>query len=116
MSHAPSTFRSKLEVNGKNWPWFTSRSGSPTDSPTESGRWTGHHRSPGSRCHDRRFRSVQEVAMNQLRVHLLGKLSARHPDNSAVQFHSQKEEELFCYLLVNRGRFCPREQLASLLW
>ncbi|HKE86162.1 MAG TPA: BTAD domain-containing putative transcriptional regulator [Vicinamibacterales bacterium] len=54
--------------------------------------------------------------MNQLRVHLLGKLSARHPDNSAVQFHSQKEEELFCYLLVNRGRFCPREQLASLLW
>jgi DNA-binding SARP family transcriptional activator len=54
--------------------------------------------------------------MNQLRVHLLGKFSARRTGDSAVQFHSQKEEELFCYLLVNRGRLCPRESLASLLW
>ena len=54
--------------------------------------------------------------MNQVRIHLLGKFSALRADGTAIQFSSQKEEELLCYLLVNRGQLCPRESLASLLW
>lgn len=54
--------------------------------------------------------------MNQLRVYLLGKFVACYKDETPIRFTSHKEEELFCYLVLKRGRSHSREAVASLLW
>ncbi len=54
--------------------------------------------------------------MSQLQVFLLGKFVACYQDETPIRFTSHKEEELFCYLVLKRGRSHSREAVASLLW
>ncbi len=54
--------------------------------------------------------------MAQLRITLFGKFSARRDGKVLLGFESQKVQEFFSYLLLNRGRPHAREVLASLLW
>ena len=53
--------------------------------------------------------------MDGLQVRLFGELSIQHEDRS-VSFPSGKALELFCYLLIHRGRAHTREALSEVLW
>ena len=54
--------------------------------------------------------------MESLHVTLFGKFCAQRGERKLDGFDSQKVQELFCYLLLNRRRPHPRETLASVLW
>lgn len=54
--------------------------------------------------------------MNQLQVYLLGEFVVQYKDKQPVCFTTNKEAELFCYLLLKRSRSHSREAVASLLW
>ena len=54
--------------------------------------------------------------MECLTVRLLGKPVVQRGSQNVDGLHSSKAQELFCYLLLNRGRPHMRESLATLLW
>jgi DNA-binding SARP family transcriptional activator len=54
--------------------------------------------------------------MSRLSVRLFGKLSVRWAGEEVDGLSASKVQELFCYLLLHRGRPQSREALASLLW
>lgn len=54
--------------------------------------------------------------MAPLHVSLFGRFDARCGDQPVAGLNAGKAQELFCYLLLHRGRPCPREALASVLW
>ena len=54
--------------------------------------------------------------MHRLQASLLGEPLIYGEDDRPIHFHSRKEKELFCFLLLHRGRPRSREALASLLW
>lgn len=54
--------------------------------------------------------------MGNLQVSLFGKFRVGCEGQSLTGFEHAKVQELFCYLLLRRGRPLPREILASLLW
>ena len=54
--------------------------------------------------------------MNQLQVYLLGEFVVQYGGDVPIGFTSHKEAELFCYLLLKRGRSHSREAVASMLW
>jgi DNA-binding SARP family transcriptional activator len=54
--------------------------------------------------------------MPDLQIHLFGKFSVRHGEQSASGFDAYKEQELLSYLLLRRNRPHSRETLAGLLW
>ncbi len=54
--------------------------------------------------------------MTSLRVHLFGRFALRHGTDDILDLHAGKLKELFCYLLLQRGRTHSRESLASLFW
>jgi DNA-binding SARP family transcriptional activator len=54
--------------------------------------------------------------MSALRVCLLGRLSVCRNDHVVPGFDARKVQELFGYLLLNRGRPQSREALAGVLW
>jgi DNA-binding SARP family transcriptional activator len=51
-----------------------------------------------------------------IRIHLFGKFQVLVNGQAFSGFESRKVRELFCYLLLYRGRPHPREVLADLLW
>ncbi|MEM9291363.1 MAG: BTAD domain-containing putative transcriptional regulator [Acidobacteriota bacterium] len=54
--------------------------------------------------------------MSRLEIRLLGGFEARRDEQSVPGFESQKVRALLAYLLCHRGRDCPRDHLAELLW
>ena len=54
--------------------------------------------------------------MSRLNVKLFGKLSIEKDERVLEGFESNKSQELFCYLLLNRHQHHNRETLAGLLW
>lgn len=54
--------------------------------------------------------------MSVLSVSLFGRLDVQVDGQPLPAFESRKVEELFCHLLLNRGRPRWRESLAELLW
>lgn len=54
--------------------------------------------------------------MTAVRVFLFGKLKIQVDGQEVSNFDARKVQELFCYLLLNRGRVHARETLATLLW
>ena len=54
--------------------------------------------------------------MGGLRVFLFGKFRVQFSNKEFNEISSSKAQELFCYLLLNRGRPHYREILASVLW
>jgi DNA-binding SARP family transcriptional activator len=54
--------------------------------------------------------------MEILKVHLFGKPLVQRAAHDIDDLHSGKAQELFCFLLLNRGRPHTRESLATLLW
>jgi DNA-binding SARP family transcriptional activator len=54
--------------------------------------------------------------MSSLSVQLFGRLSVKSKGRVLNGLTGSKVQELFCYLLLHRGRPHPREVLASLLW
>jgi DNA-binding SARP family transcriptional activator len=54
--------------------------------------------------------------MSVLNVHLFGRFSARRDEQPVRGLEAGKVQELFCYLLLHRGRHHRREILGSLLW
>ena len=54
--------------------------------------------------------------MNALRIHAFGGFRVYRDDGLTVHFPDRKTEKLFCYLVLNRHRFHPREVLAELFW
>jgi DNA-binding SARP family transcriptional activator len=52
----------------------------------------------------------------EFRVRLFGTLEIRWDAGPSQQLEGHKARELFCYLLLARGRRCSREGLATLLW
>ena len=54
--------------------------------------------------------------MSGMCIFLFGKFSVCSGENPVTGVDSQKVQELFSYLLLNRGRFHSRETLAELLW
>lgn len=54
--------------------------------------------------------------MSKLRLNLFGKFSVQRDTHFVKGLDASKEQELFSYLLIHRGRSHPRETLASLLW
>lgn len=51
-----------------------------------------------------------------LTIHLLGKFSARLDEQELKGLGAYRAQELFCYLLMHRGRPHQRETLAEALW
>jgi DNA-binding SARP family transcriptional activator len=54
--------------------------------------------------------------MDVLNISLFGKFRVTHGENQLPGFEPVKVQELFAYLLLNRARPHPRENLAALLW
>jgi len=54
--------------------------------------------------------------MDSLRIYALGSFRVYWGDELIDGFPTRKAESLFCYLVLNRHRFHPREVLAELLW
>jgi len=54
--------------------------------------------------------------MNPLRIYALGGFRVYQGDTLIDGFPTRKTKSLFCYLILNRHRFLPREGLAELLW
>ncbi len=50
------------------------------------------------------------------RVFLFGRFQVRVDDDPIPSLEARKVQELFCYMLLHRGRAHSREHLASLLW
>jgi DNA-binding SARP family transcriptional activator len=54
--------------------------------------------------------------VSTLRVSLFGRFMVRHHDLAVEGLESRKVQELFAWLLLNRGRDHPRESLCTVLW
>jgi DNA-binding SARP family transcriptional activator len=54
--------------------------------------------------------------MDELQVFLFGKFSTKLANRELEDLSLAKAQELFCYLLLNRGRPHYRESLATILW
>jgi DNA-binding SARP family transcriptional activator len=54
--------------------------------------------------------------MGMLIVRLFGRFNLRHGAEDILDLHARKLQELFCYLLLKRGKPLSRETLASLFW
>ena len=54
--------------------------------------------------------------MSILTVHLFGEFKAAYDDHVVGGFEVRKVQELFCYMLLHRGRSHPREMLSGMLW
>lgn len=54
--------------------------------------------------------------MHTLRIHTFGGFRVYRGDELIDDFPTRKAEILFCYLILNRHRFHPREVLARLFW
>ncbi len=54
--------------------------------------------------------------MSQLRIRLLGALELREDDTLLPSFPTQRSASLFAYLLIHRGRLCPRHVVMGALW
>src|SRR5690606_6279162 len=67
---------------------------------------------------DRRHTTGNQTreAMGTVKVTLLGRFEVLRDDRPLPGFESQKVQELFAYLLLNRERAHPREAVASILW
>lgn len=56
------------------------------------------------------------VIVNNLRIALFGKFRLSGDGGELIGLEQARVQELFCYLLIHRGRHHSRELLASLLW
>lgn len=54
--------------------------------------------------------------MSTIHISLLGKLQIQHSIRGAIKFEARRDQELFCYLLLNRQRLHQREKIAGLMW
>lgn len=60
--------------------------------------------------------SERDSEMNTLRIYAFGGFRVYWGDEPIDDFPTRKVQSLFCYLILNRHRFHPREVLAELFW
>lgn len=54
--------------------------------------------------------------MDSIRISLLGKLQIQHSSHGIIKLKARRDQELLCYLLLNRKQLHDREKLATLMW